>query len=203
MQPLDWPLVVLILGILFMIGFYKPITSLIGRVQEINKSGIRTSPSQIQQGSEQARQAADEIMKTFDNILLKEIEDSINKDLETKGLGKSEEAIKVLVRLLASNRVLLAFESLYSIIWGSQISILQTLNTKPDGETIDAFRPIYDFASSLYPDAFNNYSFDRYIDFLKKTNLITPLGDRYYITVFGREFLSYLIRSGRNMNLLF
>jgi hypothetical protein len=203
MPPLDWPLVVLILGILFMIIFYKPIASLIGRVQEINKSGIRTSPAQIQKGSEQAKQAADEIMKTFDNVLLKEIEDSINKDLEARGLGKSEEAIKVLVRLLASNRVLLAFEYLYSVIWGSQLSILQTLNSKADGETVDAFRPIYDFAATLYPEAFNNYTFDKYVDFLKNANLMTRQGDRYYITVFGREFLSYLIRSGRNLNLSF
>jgi len=195
MQYLVWPVTVLVIAIVFMLLFRRDVSSLLARIQRIGRNGIHALPSEAQKATEQ-KSPAEELMRTFDSITLREKERSIKKDLEDKRLPQ-QETIDVLVRHLAATQVALRFEFINKTIWGSQILILINLNSKPMGETPEMLKPFYEEAAKTYPDAFSNYTFDRYLDFLVSASLIIFQNGRYLITNLGRDFLGYLVATGQ------
>lgn len=196
MEHLAWPAAVLIIALFFMLLFRKNISSLLERTQKIGRDGIQTSPAQIQQATER-ESLVRELMREFDSIVFREQEESIRKDLENRGLNNPQDKINLLVRLLAINQLALHFERINSVIWGSQISLLQHLNSRADGDISTALKFFYDSAAGLYPATFASYPFEQYLQFLVAFNLITLQGERYFITNLGHEFLVYLADTGQ------
>lgn len=193
---LAWPGVVLIVIIIFLFLFRRDISALLGRIQKISRNGIQVSSSQIQKATDQ-KSSAEELMRAFDSITLREQEKSIKKDLENKGLSSQQETIDILVRHLAATQMALRFEFINKIIWGSQVAILVNLNSKPLGETFEMLRPFYQEASKIYPEAFTNYTFDQYLNYLVSANLVILKDGKYFITTLGRDFLGYLVATGQ------
>lgn len=143
-------------------------------------------------------EGADELMKAFDNALLVVDEEAINDDLEKRGLAGQAAAVPVLVRHLAAARIALHFERAYSIIWGSQLAILQHLNTLGDsGAPPESLEPFYSQAAATYPLMYHQYAFKRYMGFLASQMLVQIRKDHAFITLAGREFLKWLIDEGR------
>ena len=58
----------------------------------------------------------------------------------------------------------------------------------------------YDFAVEQYPQFYENYSYDDYINFLYSSSLITEKDGNVGITILGVDFLKYLTEVGRNFN---
>ena len=194
----SWPLVVLIIVVFALILFRKPISDLIPKIRSlgIGKTGLETHSPQLLQKEQEKKSPAEEMMRAFDNKLLLDREDIIKKDLESKVLNQGE-MLNVLIRHLAMTQLTLRFEYLNSLIWGSQIEILQNLNSSPHGMTVELIKPRYDFAADIYSVQFANYSFEKYLDFLISNILIVNQDNRYFITVLGREFLTFLVQTGR------
>ena len=69
-----------------------------------------------------------------------------------------------------------------------------------DGQPAEALRPFYTLAATQYPEAYNGYSFEAWLGFLRDQLLVREDGGRLRITVRGREFLTYLTRMGRSHN---
>jgi hypothetical protein len=84
-------------------------------------------------------------------------------------------------------------------IFGSQIDLLQELNSKSQGETIDALKKHYDSAVQSKPEAYERYSYDEYLLFLQNSGLVTKIGDRLSITPEGKAFLAYRVFFGDTM----
>jgi hypothetical protein len=139
------------------------------------------------------------LMKAFDSVILLESETFIKKDLENRGLD-DKKAIDILSRHLAATQLALRFEYIYSSIWGSQINLLKYLNSRaPYGDTVESIKSIfYETATSLYPEVYNNYSFEAYIHFLISRTLIVQSDNIFNITNLGRDFLIYLIQTGKS-----
>ena len=135
-------------------------------------------------------------MRVFDSVSLRENEKRIKEDLENRNLSNPQEKIDVLVRHLAVYQLSYVFEYLNLAIYGSQISILQHLNSKPLGETLDAIRPFYTRAAEKYSETYTNYPFEDYLNFLVNLGFIQEKDERYLLTALGRDFLVYLVSSG-------
>jgi predicted transcriptional regulator len=58
-------------------------------------------------------------------------------------------------------------------------------------------RPFYQEASKIYPEAFTNYTFDQYLNYLVSANQVILKGGKYFITTLGRDFLGYLVATGQ------
>lgn len=196
MHYFAWPGSIVVIAIFFMVFFHKDISALLARIQKISKEGILTSSHQPQKVPE-SKSTAEELMRAFDSKVLLEQETSIKKDLERRGLSNQQETLNVLVRHLAATQLALFFEYVNTLIWGSQVGILQHLNSTPQGETSEKLKSFYDYAAIIYPDAFANYSIEQYLGFLVTSKLITQIGDQYLITDLGRDFLGYLVNTGR------
>jgi hypothetical protein len=204
MQYLAWPGAFLIFALVFIFVFKKSITSLFMRVQKISKEGIQTGDvTQIQENTDK-KSSAEELMRAFDSVVLLEGETLIKKDLEKRELN-DKEAIDILSRHLAATQLALRFEGIYSSIWGSQINLLKHLNSKaPLGDTVENIKSgYYDVAAMFYPDVYKSYSFDAYLYFLTSLTLIIKTDRGYGITNLGRDFLIYLVQTGKSESRLY
>ncbi len=189
-----------ILGIVFMLIFRRPINQLIDRIRSISKSGISIDSTQKMVTAERdPRAEAEAMIRDLDSALIREFEDEISKDLSGRNLS-GDAAVRVLVRYLAVTAINLGFEKTYRVIWGSQLNLLNYLNSLTTGEPAEALRSFYVLASSQYPEWYRGYSFEQWLGYLKGELLLTEDGGRLHITVRGREFLTHLTRMGYTYN---
>lgn len=209
----SWPaatvLIAVSLGTLFLLLFRGSIATAIPKIRRVGRSGVEldvpTPPSQAEESTARLTEsdafvAAEQLKKALDSPLLIEQETRIKRDLAERGLDVSPASVDVLVRYLAAFQLAYAFEALYSLIYGSQLTLLQTLNSQAQGMEYQIARTFsYDIAAVIYPDVYRAYSFDEYIHFLLTTGLVSRADDRIFITPMGREFLAYLIRQGKSL----
>lgn len=199
--PLSVALMVIVLGIFFMIRFRESLAEFIGRVRKISKGGIdaadRTAQN-VAKAEQDQGPSSEELMRVFDSPILLEQEAEIKKDLEEKGPKDPAQKINVLIRHLAGAQIGYRFEATYSMIFGSQIAILEHLNPLGEaGDTIEGIREFYELSCKRYPEFYKAYSFDRYLSFLESSVLIKKANGRICITVAGREFLTYLAKAAK------
>ena len=188
-----WPIAVIIIAWLFR----RPLVRFLDRVRNIKATGVEVAvgeqdTSQTQLGPS----AADDFARTFDNQLLIEREDTIRTEL-ARIVGKDEtQKEKFLIRIIAAQAIRQQFEATYQSIWGSQLTALQIANTTLDGVQLRTFETLYNQAVSQYKELYVNYSFERWLGFMKSHLLCVSNDDKIHITLTGREFLKYIIHEG-------
>lgn len=120
-----------------------------------------------------------------------EVEVRINGQL-TQIVGDSEK-INVLVKNLAQQQISNAFERIYFHIYGSQIQMLEFLSVQPAGTaTNHELSKIYEKAKAENQNAYQNYSFSEYMNFLLSWSLATNRNDSWEISKNGRAFITYI-----------
>lgn len=87
-----------------------------------------------------------------------------------------------------------AFESLYRVIFGSQITVLKEANTGA-GISFDAAKALYASVSSQHPELFSGYSYSDYIGFMLTQLLVLESNGAYRSTIRGQTFLEWMVRS--------
>jgi hypothetical protein len=126
---MSWPLVGLILGLVAIFVFRKPLTRLLDRTRRIGKTGLETDgqPKDLQQPV--GASASEELRRLFDNALLVQREERIRAELQRLTFNDTTEREGFLIRILAAASIVQSFEQIYATIWGSQLSALQFLNS--------------------------------------------------------------------------
>ena len=196
MNSIAWPAAVVVIAILFMAMFRRPLERLLDRTKKIGTAGLDASAATAQETSiERPPSGAEESLARFDNRLLVEQETAIRNELSARRIDSPVERERVLVRHLAATQIRSHFERLYHLIFGSQLSMLQQVNAATSFGRDEA-RASYDFAVMGSPDFYANYSFDQWLNFMISQNLVRADGDVITITVPGREFLTFLIQEG-------
>ncbi len=192
-----WPVVALLLGLVAIFVFRAPLSRFLDRAQEIGKTGIRASSSKQISDTAHNGPKADELLKSFDNVLLRNRETLILNHLSNSKIEEAAERERVLVRFLAGVGIALYFERTYAAIWGSQIAALQFLNEAGEGGIDpELLRPWYDQAAAQNLELYANYQFDRWLGFLETSLLVTKAQGRVIITLEGREFLKFIVHQG-------
>ncbi|MHC4633017.1 MAG: hypothetical protein ACYS9C_17365 [Planctomycetota bacterium] len=190
--------VVPICVIFFCIYFQQNIRAFIDRSKSIQGRGINIDASGKPQNPARTEDSSvDELMKAFDNPILKEQEQRIKADFKTRGVQNEADKIEILTRHLAATQIGLACVTIDAQIYGSQVTLLQFLNTKHNLPK-ERLKTFYDAAVSIYPNIFQNYSYEQYLAFLINWGLIIEKDNNFSITQFGVEFLSYLTKIKRN-----
>ena len=187
-----WPIVAF-LGLLL---FRSPLVTLLNRAKKLSTTGIETFDTPLPQQIDDKR-GIDEFLRTFDNKLLVEAEEVILNDLKERKIEAAKDRETALVKSLASSHIRLYFETTYGWIWASQVALLRILNPRGDGIQKQEIRFIYDDAKAEFPQLYQANSFDQWLAFLVSAKFITGDGDRVAITIAGREFLQYLVATGK------
>jgi hypothetical protein len=201
-KALGWPHVTLLFAIIFVFLFKKPLFGLISRITSIDKSGIKALQTPEVQREEQKKESVQQLLLAIgDSIVLRDIEGRIKADLQERGLETEGDTIKILIKHLAGTRVLLEFEQIHNLIFGSQIFLLKKLNeVAGQGKTIDFIVAHFKNVKSLFPEQLGGWTLEQYLAFLKGRILITIQGNIFHITNLGVEYLTWMARNGREEN---
>src|SRR2546426_3873525 len=127
LEIVKWPLALVIFGIIALLIFKGPLTGFVNRLKGFRLGKwLAGWTSGSQSGAVNVTPSpADELLRAFDNALLRRREDAINADLQR--IASAQERQRVLVRYLGAEQVARAFDRLYYLIYGSQIAVLQLL----------------------------------------------------------------------------
>ena len=183
----------------------RPLTRWIDRWKEVGRHGIKSGSDspQEQPQKEVSGKTVDELMQAFDSATLLEQEKRIRQGMEKQGLGDTETA-KVLIRHLSIAQIHVAFQRFDYEIFGSQVNLLQQLNAATTPMPVENVRNYYETAAVAYPDVYKKYSFESWLNFLiDHAALVLMTGPGYQITQQGRDFLAYLVLTGRTHTRLY
>ena len=107
----------------------------------------------------------------------------------------SQETSEVLIRHLAVAQQVARAETIYRLIFGSQILTLRKLNqTGPHPESVIC--PYYERARNKSRRFYSDYPFESWLAFLTRNQLVVYEIEQYAITLYGRDFLEWLDATG-------
>ncbi len=179
-----------------MLIFRKPFTRLIDRTRRVTRTGLEADAPLQDAKSNFESSTIEGLLRRFDNSLLNPREEQIRKEFE-KQSEREQEREKLLFRVLATTSLVQQFDRTYFWIWGSQIAVLQFLNSLGTiGSDQEVTRLWYDQAKARDPEVYESYSFDKWLAFLENHHLVRRTAITVAITLEGREFLKFLADQG-------
>ena len=202
LKALGWPHFSFLFALVFVLLFRSQLAGLISRVTSIGKEGVKVAPTPEAQREKQRTEAVQELLLAIgDSIVLRDVEGRIQSDLENRGLELEGDTTKVLIKHLAAAQILLEFEQVHNLIFGSQIFLLKKLNeVAGQGQKREYVLAYFEHVREMFKSDLNDWSFEQYMAFLIGRSLVTVNVDTYHITNLGVEYLTWLARSGRSEN---
>ncbi|MDQ3684276.1 MAG: hypothetical protein M3430_01565 [Acidobacteriota bacterium] len=189
----------MILGILTLLLFKKNLSRFLDRAERIGVKGIEAGQPTKQLGESTQASGATALFRLFDNTLLRERETFIDKRLKEDNVDPSDRE-RVLMRFLAAASIRLEFEETYRLILGSQIGVLELLNTVASGLNVERLRINYERAAERDSDVYKVFSFESWFSFLVQKSLVFMNNEgTVSITLEGKEFLKYLVQMGYSL----
>jgi hypothetical protein len=196
-----WPHFTFIFAIIFLLVFRAQIANFISRISSIDKGGVKTAPVPEAQREKEKTEAVQELLLAIgDSIVLREVEGRIVNDLQGRNLETESDTTKVLIKHLAATKILLEFEQIQNLIFGSQIFLLKKLNeVTGQGQSTESVKAHFEHVKGIFPE-FKEWDFDKYIHFLIARSLVLMEKNIYHITNLGVEYLTWMARNGRSEN---
>jgi hypothetical protein len=203
-RALSWPHFVFLFALAFLFVFRGQLAGFIARITSIDKSGVKTAPAPEAQREKKKTEAVQELLLAVgDSIVLRDIEGRIKSDLVNRELDTESDASRVLIKYLAASIMLLDFEQIHGLIFGSQIYLLKKLNeVAGQGYKRDYVEGHFEHVKELYSAQLGNWSFEQYMFFLLSRLLVTVNNEIYHITNYGVEYLTWIAKNGRREDLL-
>jgi len=186
-----WPIVIVIVCIIFRKALQRVLSS---RDVGITRNSIKITGGQTQAEPAHVPHFQDNL-RPYERVIVDKQVEQIENDplyIETPVTNR----LKLVLRDLARSNIVLHFERVNGLIWGSQVRILQDLNAVPEGVELESMRTFFDSAG-IPTDVMETYPFEQYIGFLESSELILRDGTRLRITDLGRAFLTFLVETSR------
>jgi hypothetical protein len=197
MEYLAWPAVGLILGLVFLLMFKRNIGGCIDKIQKVERMGVSIGTEQTQTVSETKTSGFQEMMDSVSSQLLRQQEANIRDSLKAKGITNEQETVKILTRAVAGASLALRWEQIDRLIFGSQLNALVATNANSLGVSIQQLKGFYDGAVQQFPAVYKTFRFEQWLQFLETQKLISKGGNGFQITIDGKEFMAWLVHTGR------
>ena len=127
------------------------------------------------------------------------MEDNIKAALTAKGLDTTSETSTVLIRHLAGTQLLLGFERIHKLIFGSQLNLLRELNLiAPEGFTKQEIEDYFEDIKDEFQNSFSGWDTKKYLVYLFSNILIVKNEDKIHITNLGQEYLNWIEENNIN-----
>ena len=203
-DTIKWPIVFIIVFIIGLLIMRKPLVNLINRVTKVgygNKTLEANQQTVVKKGKEQETSQIDIAVGLFRPETIEMFKNAVEQETKVSKLNSDQEKVDRLTNYSCILYIKLHFDIIYNSIFGSQIRILERLNTlRP--ETKDSLKYYYEFAEKNNPSFFENYPYKKYLDFMFEFNLIIKENDVISITILGVDFLKYLTETNKDVNKL-
>lgn len=139
-------------------------------------------------------------MSKFSETTNAELNQIVNSETNIESTTDPQSRVSKLYDYAKLIVLLKNFERIYSIIFGSQIRILQRLNHSIT-ENVDDLKFYYENAVKIYPESYKNYNYLDYLQFLIINRLVNfdQENNTLTITAFGQDFLRYITESNLSL----
>jgi hypothetical protein len=196
-----WPLAALV-GVLAVAKMFKlQIAGLLDRTTKVSKDGLTAGSASSLQLTDGPRGTVSESLQkalnstsTMMNIELTRIKDL----LKNANITEPVEQITFLTHRLAVAELIIGFENTRSVIFGSQEKVVTACNARNGGYHMDVIREEYNIAAERWPELYEGFTFEQWFDFLISQELVEVIDNRVVIAHRGREYLAYLVQTGKN-----
>jgi len=206
-----WPLVTIII----FLTLKEPIKTLINNIKKIGYGGTaletnlasnQNNDSSILEllGDGNDESYLDNALGMFSEVSIEQAEQIIEKETKINDVDGYQNKYKRLYKYSKLLVMFKSFEKIYDSIYGSQIRFMQRLNhTSVESKT--SLKLYYDNAVKNYPDAYKNYSYESYLNYLKNSGLILieENDENVQIAYFGRDFLRYMLETNLSVEKLY
>jgi len=203
-NALIWPIVVIILAIIFrstlqdLIKRFKK-GKAFGAEIELENEVQKQQNSNVRELTNIEKATAifhGETINYFRGLVISESE----YEKMTSDAQKTETLIKYATIIYIKSN----FDYLYEDVFGSQLKLLLHLNTVPHtGETYEGLKLFYDEAVEQYGKRYDGYSYENYFNFLIRKGLVVAKGDRYVITIGAQDLIKYIVATNKTYNKIF
>jgi hypothetical protein len=200
-DTIKWPILIIIGLFIFRI----PIIDLINRITKVGYGSKSIEAKQQITASEKKSEEIshiDRVVGLFRPETIEMFREEVSKETEVSKLSTSDEKIERLTNYGSLLYIMRHFDLLYNNIFGSQIRILEFVNSHSQ-ITRESVKFIYENAKKNNSKFYENYSYDEYLDFLLAYNLIREDTRILNITILGLDFLKYLTESNKDVNKLY
>jgi len=208
MVEISWSIAVsgafLIIALVFLLLFRPQVAALIDRAKSFSAKGFS---GEFAEGAKAQQQQQAEVAPVDDLKSLPEVLDlaavyvqARERALETRlqelSLNPQQEK-RVLLRWLAVSLENLSFEIVDNVIFGSQLRLLQALNSHPI--SLENIKKGYLSESREGITSHKEIDFPVWLEFLTNMELVKVNGEKAEITAKGKGFLVHLLQMGRNV----
>lgn len=196
---LKWPILILIIVLILK----KQILELISKIKKIGQGGIAV---EIEQQTiaiileKKPVSNVDKALGLFREETITFFRNAVLQETDIQAYKSDGEKAQHLLNYSIALYINKHFDMLYNLIYGSQLQILQLLNSNYSNENMQTLKRFYDIAVETYPNFYTNYPFDEYINFLISANLIVEEKTEVKITSLGIDFLKYLTETSRSFD---
>ena len=188
----NWPIVAIVLGGIAIFAFRPALSRLLDRLQSASKEGVQFERPQDNTSSVLSLPFV-EVMKYPVSASVLSREQTIQEQLKAFDLKSEAEKISVLTRAFANAQVVLEFNNLAHIIFGSQVRFLIHLSGTPSGVPAQETEVFFKQAQEAFPFLHDTNNAENWLHYLIVTNLVARQEDRVDLTQFGADFLKHLV----------
>lgn len=206
-----WPITVIVIVLIIIILFKKSLKDILNRitklkygetVAEVSQSRQETSEKSLltQNQTDKPNETIEKALGLFSRPTIEKAKSIVETETRISELTDTNSKVETLMKYSEALYLILTFDRLYNHIFGSQLYILNFVNTSST-QTKNDLKIFYDGAKERYPDLFETYSYDEYFDYLLAHELLLINKDNTCaITWLGRDFLKYLIETAKTFN---
>jgi hypothetical protein len=192
LASLAWPASAVVVAVLFR----DQVRSLLPRMRKAGPAGLEFDPDGPQgEGQENLLTSPTENRTGTDlpaDPGIEEVEGYVRENIKDV---PDQDKIRVLVRMVAVERLEKHFVRIYFNIFGSQIEALKLLNQSGGRTSLRGAAEKFAALQKLYAE-FEDWTLERYISFLRVNQLIEEDSGSIYLTDIGRLFLHFLTKYG-------
>jgi hypothetical protein len=211
LKILVWPVAVILIIVFIVLLLKKSFQDLLTRVTRLKYGDTVAEVSQTRQEPNEnsllAQNQADKQNETIEKALglfsistVAKAKSVVENESKINEINDDHKKVETLIKYSEALYLILSFERIYYNIFGSQLYILDFINTNFT-QTKSDLKIFYDNAKEKYTEFYDGYSYDNYFAFLINHDLITITEDNICsITWLGRDLLKYLIETGKSIS---
>ena len=206
-----WPIVALII----FWSLREPLKDFIGKIKKFGFGpfSAEATPSQKQSKfgenppidsliDKNINEPIETALNSYSKSTIILLEDIVKRATNIDALPTPEEKEKALLQYSKLAFLTLQFVATYSNIYGSQIRLLQRLNSNTLVKKNELIW-YYNSAKANSPKEYENYPYSEYLKFLIDAHLIQEEENNVRITALGRDFLKFLVSEAFNLEKAF
>jgi hypothetical protein len=200
----SWPVPISAVLIVAIFALRRPLGAVMDRMRSLKVPGVEITAAKQDESIAKAdaivpsvtAAAAPQHLLNFNSLLVKRVADDLRKKVAAQFADNPSARETYLVEIAADAIAAVAFDYVYSLIYGSQLAAVRDLNSA-GAVHVEKLKPYFEAAKANFPSLYETDTFERWLGWLTQiASLVAQDGEVVTITDIGRDFLQFVISRG-------